>query len=369
MCKILPTVAKGICHSIIANLEGVVLTRWHTTRARLKDAAGIAGVSIRTVSRVINNSPEVSANTRARVLDVIKQLNYHPSSLGRRLSAGRSKTIGLNVPLTFDYVASDYFFLDIILGINRILTKNDYDLQIITMDEAGQDGRSCLNLFHEGRIEGLILMDPCVEDRLIAALQAENAPFVLIGRPPDEVLCNYVDNDNVKGAADLVDHLAGLGHEKIAIIAGMPELTVAQDWILGYRIGMRKNHLPERDDYVSHSQFTVESGRYEIGRVLHLTDRPTAVITGNDLLAVGAIRGAREMGVWVPEDLSVVTFNDTPLTRYFAPPITAMHGPITELAMRAADMLLAMLHGGEQERVVVIPCQLTVRDSSSAPPV
>lgn len=336
-------------------------------RASLKDIAKLAKVSIRTVSRVVNNSPLVNEETRHRVSKAIQELNYRPHEIARRLSTGTSKTIGLFVPFSTDYVAGDLFFLDIILGISKILNKEDYDLQIFTIDDANQNEDFYLNLYRERRIEGMILTTPCVDDHLVLDLLRHDIPFVLIGRPNEGVLCDYVDNDNVKATSDLIDYLAGLGHSKIAIIAGPPNLTVTQDRIAGYKLGHKLHGLDYVEDYICLSLFTCESGEKETQRLLQLPEPPTAIITGNDFLAVGAITGAKRMGKKIPADLSIISFNDTPLAAYYDPPITTVRAQIMELATKTAEMLLAKLKKTKQkERVVIIPCELVERSSCSA---
>jgi LacI family transcriptional regulator len=340
--------------------DGVKLGR----RATIRDVASRAGVSHQTVSRVINASTSVSARTRERVLGAIDELGYVPSSIARGLSSNRTHSLGL---VTDDI--SDFFFGHMVAGAEAEARRRGYFLMIASV-ERGDDERGYLRLMLERRVEGLILARPSVplnREHLVAVRRAR-VPLVLVGssRVPGVVIA---DTDNRRGGYDATRHLLELGHRRIATIVGPPGWQSAVARREGFRQAIREVGVEadvtleeEADDW------GIDAGEAAAARLLARGFAFTALFAHSDLIALGAIARLRQAGLRVPEDVSVVGFDDLPVAAVVDPPLTTVHQPMQEVGAFAAGLLLDQLGRPRpaRGRVHLLPTALVERASTRA---
>jgi DNA-binding LacI/PurR family transcriptional regulator len=313
--------------------------------ATIRDVALRAGVSHQTVSRVINASPNVADSTRSRVFAAIQELGYVPSPIARGLTSNRTHSLGL---VTDDI--SDFFFGHMVAGAEAEARRRGYYLMIGSI-ERRDDERGYLRLMFERRVEGLILARPSVPLRgepLIAARRA-GVPLVLVcagtSSVPGVVI---VDVDNRQGGYDATRHLLVRGHRRIATIIGPEEWPSSVARLQGYRQALEEFGVPvdptleERAD-----DWGVEGGEAAAARFLARPKKFTALFAQSDLIALGAIARLRQAGLRVPEDVSVVGYDDLPVAAVVDPPLTTIHQPMQEVGELATTLLLDQLQPGD----------------------
>ncbi|HTU01439.1 MAG TPA: LacI family DNA-binding transcriptional regulator [Candidatus Sulfotelmatobacter sp.] len=320
----------------------------------------LAGVSIATVSRVLNNVPgQVSLATRRRVLRVIRELDYRPNALARSLHQKRTHTIGLILPdITNPYYA------EIARGIEDAISRRDYTLITCNSDRKLDRISHSVALLREKQVDGIILGGGgTLGAPHFAALQGCGTRVVLIGRY--EVKLPAVRVDNVAGARAAALHLLGLGHRHIVVLAGPPSSSTSVDRLAGYRRAFEESAVPFPSRSLRHGDLRPHSG-YEAARRLFASSRPpTAILAANDQMAIGAMRAILECGLRVPDQVSVVGFDDIALASFVTPALTTMALPLHRMGVAAGEMILNPATGGRQE--VWFTPRLVVRESSAAP--
>ena len=334
-------------------------------RATIDDVAASAGVSIKTVSRVLNDEPNVRAETRERVLAAARQLAYQPNVSARRLASQRSFVIGL----LYDNPDSDYV-MGIQAGALEVCLPLDYHLLIhpcstlapSLVDEA-------LRLHHRSMVDGFILTQPVSDfEPLIGALARADIPFVCISQRPGPGAVACVSVDDEQAARRMTDHLISLGHRRIGFVMGHPAHGSSHDRLDGFRASLRAHGIAPEDAPVEQGLYTFDSGYSCAQRLLARDPRPTAVFASDDHMAMGVLTAADERRLAVPDDLSVCGFDDTPMARFASPPLTTVRQPIVEVARLAAQCLVGRLHGGEPgPGHVTLESKLVLRNSTSAP--
>jgi DNA-binding LacI/PurR family transcriptional regulator len=336
-------------------------------RATIRDVAALAAVSHQTVSRVINDQTSVAEPTRRRVLDAIAQLGYVPSPMARGLISNRTHTLGM---VTAD--VSDGFFARAVAGAEAEARRRNFYLIVGSVEEFAHDeeGTGYLRLMLDRRVEGLILARPGV---VIAPDQLERAtraaiPIVSIGslQLPGVAV---VDVDNFQGGLDATAHLIGLGHRTIATIVGPREWPSAEARLAGYRAALRMAGIPEDPALVEHApDWGLESGYAATERLLAAGRPITAIFAHSDLIALGAIRCLRSQGQRVPEDVSVIGYDDLPVAAYVDPPLTTVHQPMQEVGEQAAGILLDRIAAADvPDGPRLLPASLVVRQSTARP--
>ena len=331
-------------------------------RATIRDVAHAAQVSHQTVSRVINDADNVAPRTRARVLAAINRLGYVPSPMARGLISNRTHSIGM---VTAD--VSDGFFARAVAGAEIEARRRDYYLIVGSVEEhahGGDDGRGYLRLMLERRVEGLILARPGAPLRRD---QVRNAgiPLVSIGSL-DVPGFTLVDVDNRRGGFDATAYLTAQGHRAIATIVGPLDWPSAQARLQGYREALQEAGIPE-DAALEEAapDWGLESGRAATARLLERRVPFTAIFAHSDLIALGAIRELRVSGLRVPEDISVIGYDDLPIAAFVDPPLTTIHQPMREVGELAASLVLDGIAAGEldADTAHLLPASLVVRQS------
>ena len=335
-------------------------------RATAQDVATMAGVSPTTVSFVLNNveGMRISKETRERVLEAAKSLNYHPDSSAQKMARGKTSVIGLVLRQNPEKAYADLFLPDVMQGISSVIRENDYKLLFIPLPPEDKE-KSYLKLINERHVDGLIVSGPTEDDQELIEAHNDGAKIVLMSKVRN---CKipYIDIDNQKGAESAVNHLISLGHERIAVISNTSiNYASSKDRIEGYQNALAKHNLPFDEKLVFYGDRTPESGYHAMKELLSIKPLPTAVFIASDTVALGALNALYENGIRVPEEIAIVGFDDIALARYVIPPLTTVHLPAYSLGLGAASMLIQQLNNDFSEsNEIILQTRLIVRESS-----
>ncbi|MFD8610702.1 LacI family DNA-binding transcriptional regulator [Streptomyces sp. NPDC059631] len=338
----------------------------------MADVARSAGVSVATVSHVLNGTRPVLPHTRQAVLDAVEQLGYTPNGLARSLVTARTRSIGLAVS-----AISNPYFTEILQGVEAHALEHGYSLLIADPHDDPVHERTVVQLLHERRVDGMIVAPSARPDALVAYLARHAVPTVFLDRlidaapgtgTPDAPGFDQVCADSAEPTALLVTHLAGLGHRRIGLVAGLPGLSTTRERITGYRHGLAAAGLPHDERLVVHGDSAADGGRRATAALLSLAAPPTALVTANNAMTIGALRALRERGLSVPGDLALCCFDDFDWADLFSPGLTAIAQPGRELGARAVQVLLDRLAAPEAPaRTVRLPCAFVHRTSCGCP--
>ncbi len=339
------------------------------------DVARRAKVSTATVSKVLSNTPYVSQDTRQRVLDAVHELGYSPSLAARSLTGNRTFVIGLAIPYDPDYLFSDPFLLQLICGVEGVANERDYNLLFSTARQS--DPRSAYTrILRTGYVDGVITYESIMSEEPSRQLEKTGIKRVTIGYPLQDAensghFANAIHSDDYNGALEATNHLISLGHRRIGVINGPANFMVAMDERLrGYREGLAKHGLEFDPALLNYGDFTMESGYQAARPLLQLSPRPSAIFSFNDRMALGAIRCAKELGLNVPRDLSVVGFDDIEMAVAAEPPLTTIRQSAIELGQTAAHKLFGLINNeSEPFDQIVLPTKFIVRSSTAPCPL
>src|SRR5581483_3851988 len=333
-------------------------------RATIREIARAAGVSIATVSRVINGRPDVSPQTREAVLRVVREHGFSTNRNARALSGGRTGLVGVTVPI----VEAAYFAV-ILAGAAEALYE--HDMRIVLCPTLHQHERevTLLDRLMHGTTDGALLMLPEESNAELRALQETGYSFVVVDpRVKLDEGIPAVSAANASGARAATDHLLSLGHRRIAAISGPAEWMASSERLNGYRSALAAAGVLPDPELVVESDFSIESGEAAAGALLDLPDRPTAIFGFNDNVAIGALRAAKARGLHVPDDLSVVGFDDSEQSGLVTPALTTVRQPLAEMGRMAVSLLLRLLdHQRVEAMSIELATRLVVRDSTAAP--
>ena len=326
--------------------------------ATIRDVARRAGVSVATVSRVLNRTGLVKDETSQSVLAAARSLRYVPNVAARSLSIRRSHTIGVVLP-----DVHGEFFSELIRGIDLAARSQGYHLLV---SGSHSDAAEMLEVVEamRGRVDGLAVMAPDVGLDALNAEVASGFPLVLLNS--SDARHHAIMIDNFGGARQMMRHLTGLGHDRIAFIKGPAQNTDARERLRGYRYGMRGTGGAAKIEIAG--DFTEQSGHDAVRAILGMPVQPTAIFAANDSMAVGAISALAEAGVAVPGEMTVVGFDDIPIARYIAPPLTTIAVDIAELGRRTFELLVRAIAARNTEPSQEwVATTLVARKSSSNP--
>jgi LacI family transcriptional regulator len=299
----------------------------------IRDVAREAGVSVATVSRVLNDSGPVRAETRQRIAEVAHRLQFTPNPTARSLSTRCTYTIGVLLPDLYGE-----FFSEVIRGIDQTVQKHRYHVLISSSHNEPSEVARALRAMR-GRLDGLIMMVPDLELSTIAQFLPHRIPVVLLNADLEQIEYESLNIDNVGGARAVTSHLIELGHRRIAMIQG-PELNRdARDRARGFTEAMAARGLKVDPALLLRGDFTEASGFRATRSLLQQSPDVTAIFAANDSMAVGALSALRDAGRNVPEDVAVVGFDDIPIAEYLSPPLTTVRVSIAHLGERAADRM------------------------------
>jgi len=328
----------------------------------INDVARLAGVSKKTVSRVLNEEDSVHPLTREKVYAAMSQLNYRPNISAKRLAQGRSWVVGLIL-----HRASWHYIDLIIQGALSVLNQAGYKLIIHSCDVEGEEGReNVLQLVRERQVDGLIFIPPTDNaSELLQQLHAWKTPFVRISSSDVIYHWPFVANDDFQGAFDMTSHLLDLGHRRIGFIQGDPSHSSSHQRLLGYVAALEKYNVSPDDDLIKSGDFFFDSALEAAISLLTSSHPPTAIFASNDDMAAGVLSAAHSLGIHVPLELSVAGFDDVPLARHVWPPLTTVHQSIYDMAQEATQLLLQLMAGESPDHLHrVMPTSLVVRAST-----
>jgi LacI family transcriptional regulator len=330
----------------------------------IRDVARRAGVSTMTVSRVINSSGYASPETRKRVEQAVSELGYVPNAVARHLRSRRTKTIAL--------VLSDItnpFFTTIARGVEDAAAVRGYAVMFANTDESESEEMQYLRILAQRQIDGVLLVPAGSSAEPFRLMRTRSIPVVVIDRRVTARDVDQVHCDSVRGAEQLVQHLIALGHSRIAIISGRRNISTSVDRVAGYERALTEAGIAVDPDLIRYDSFSRKAGYDRAKDILAISPRPTAIFAANNFIAFGALRALRECGLHVPDDMSLVAFDDLPDDWHDDPLLTVLAQPAYDVGRTAAELLLDRLAGKDESRrqVVVLPGELIIRRSSAPP--
>lgn len=331
--------------------------------ATIKDVAKLAGVNPALVSRVVNNDPTLSIrdDTRERIINAISELNYKANSIARSLRMKVSKTIAVIVA-----DISNPYYVEVIKGAQKAASEKGYNLVLFDTEEDAQKERDYIDIIVERCIDGVILTSVYIEDNTIELLKKHNLQYVFVHRTTRSLSGSCVTADDIKGVMLSVQHLAAEGHTKIAHLAGLLYTEPGLQRLEGYRKSLMKYGLEFRSDYVVEAGFNEKGGYNTMKKLLYLDEPPSAVIAANDLVALGAMRAIIEQGLKIPDDISIIGFDDIWVSQKINPPLTTVKYNIYEIGYTAAQMLIKKISKESLEsETVIMDVELNIRGSTA----
>jgi len=329
---------------------------------QIKDVAAKANVSVATVSRVLNNNPHVKPHLRERVLHAINELGYQPSGIARNMRSQSIHVIGL--------IISDIqnpFFTALVRAVEDVAYENQYTVLLCNSDEDVRKEQLYIDVLSKERVAGVIIV-PTGKECYTPLLNLK-VPIVAVDRKVPDLVTDSVVIDNVAGAYAATTHLIQLGHRRIGLV-GAP-LTVSVGWERrqGYEQALREYQIPVDESLIRTGNFK-ESGGYQAAQaLLSLDPRPTAIFSVNNLMTMGTLEAIHERGLRLPDDISVVGFDDMPWLSLLTPPLTTVRQPTYQIGLEAARLLFRRLQGEcpESPQAIVLQPELILRGSTSAP--
>ncbi len=323
------------------------------------DVAREAGVSYGTVSRVINDSPNVKLETRERVKEVIERMGFVGNSSARSLVSGKSHVIGLLIPdLGTAYIG------EIIRGIDIELESIHYNLMLYTTHRQETKESGYISSLIQSGVDGVILILPRNPANYLEKLRALHYPYVLVDHQGIDDQGPAVGATNFQGAYDATEYLLELGHRQIAFITGSMDLGCSQERLAGYKSALMKNRIPFRSEWVIEGDFEQATGYGGANTLMSLSNRPTAIFASNDMMAFGVMNAVRDMGLKIPADISVIGFDDIFQASQTMPGLTTVHQPLEQMGREATRLLIEMMqHKDITIGKVDLPTRLVLRDS------
>ncbi|GAA1710477.1 LacI family DNA-binding transcriptional regulator [Fodinicola feengrottensis] len=303
----------------------------------MAEVARLAGVSIATVSHVLNGTRVVREQTREAVLAAIGESGYTHNTVARSLVTQSTRSIGVVVS-----AISNPSLVEVLQGIEAALVRAGYTLLLADSHDEPADELAVVQTLHQRRVDGLIVAPSTDPVRTIGYLADRAVPAVFVDRMVDDRF-DQVGPDNAEPVAALVDHLASNGHRRIAFVRGRPGLSTTIERDHGYRLGMSRRGLPITDELVVDGDSEQHAGCKAMHALLDLPERPTAVVVGNNSMTIGAVRAIREAGLTVPDDIALVAFDDFPWAEDFSPRLTVMAQPTREIGTCAVQLLMDRL--------------------------
>jgi len=319
--------------------------------ATIYDVAKKAGVGIGTVSRVINNSPQISPKTRQKVLKVINELKYQPSAMAQSLARKKTNTIACIVP-----ILTGYFYFELLNGIQQAMSDHGYDLILYSVDKIEKKEEIIKRTIRERKVDGVLLISLPLSEKLVAKFQESKLPIVLVDSYSNEL--DSITVENKHGALVATEHLIDLGHKRIAMINGNLNSVPAVDRLKGFKTALSNHKISYDDSLVINTNstndpeilyndgFNKKAGYTAMNQLLDLNkNRPTAVFVSSDIQAIGAIKAIQEQGLNIPQDIAVIGFDGIELSGYLG--LTTMKQPMFEMGVIAVERLIDKIQNPE----------------------
>lgn len=333
--------------------------------ASIKDVAIAAGVSTSTVSRIINENPAISAETREKVLKVMKDLDYVPNSMARALSNQRAFTVTLAINADDAKSFNNPFFYEVMHGIEKVVYQKDLCLIIANMQTFIKKESILTWLISGKRTQGIILPSSLAGEKNIRELNRHHFPFVVFGEPDSPEPLNWVDVNNRQGGQQAVDHLLRQGYKRIAFISGNRRELFNKNRFLGYKDGLERNGLAFRESYAIEGGNTKADGFAMMRTLLDAAERPDAVICTDNIMSLGILKAIQTAGLSVPQDIGIVSFDNFPVADLADPPLTTVDVDVYELGVQTAQMLFKLIDNPlSRQQQTLIATQIQAREST-----
>lgn len=332
-------------------------------KVTIVEVAEKAGVSLGTVSRVINNDVHVAPETRERVSAVMREMGYVANRQARGLKGSKTNVVGMLAPdLGTGYIG------EIMHGIDAELALHDLDLMLFTTHRTAAKEANYVANMVQGMVDGLLLVLPRNPVDYMGTLTRRNFPFVLIDHQGTGNPCPSVGATNWQGAYNATEYLVKLGHTRIGFITGSMDLGAAIDRLDGYKSALKVHHIREDAQLIYKGNFFQPDGYAGASALLDIADPPTAIFASNDVMAMGAMDAVRSRALRIPEDVSILGFDDIPQAASVRPALSTVRQPLEQMGRLATQMLIDKLKNPEKEiGRIELPTELVSRDSTSSP--
>lgn len=326
----------------------------------LKDVAKLAGVGLGTASRVLNNHPSVTDETKKLVLEAMKQLNYQPNAIARSLKMNSTRTVGIIIP---DITSA--FFPEVIRGIEDIANERNYNIILCNTDLDFEKERTALNMFHEKKVDGVLFISNTVSEGTMNKFYEMDIPVVLISTKDDNNTLPSVTIDNEEAAFAAVDYLCSLGHRKVAMLSGRYEdPNAGRPRVEGYLRALKQNKVTFDQTLFCEANFDYKSGYETMKSLLVENNIPTAVFAASDTMAIGACKAILEAKLSVPMDISIIGFDGIEAAEFFYPSISTIVQPRYNMGAEAMKLLTKLMNNEEvEEEHLILDFQLAQRES------
>ncbi len=330
----------------------------------IADIAKRAKVSRMTVSRVLNDSGPVAPSTAEKIKSIMTELNYHPNLIARSLSSKRTMTIGVVIPKT-EKLFLDNYIAQILSGVTDIAQKNNYRIMLIPVNHSNEIEGNYLTYARSKLFDGLILLKAKTNDPRLSELAKSGFPYIMVNYRKFGDNYNFVDSENIKGAELAVEHLYKKGHRKIAFIAGSMDEVNARDRLKGYKNILKKYGLPFKDEYIIYGDFNKETAFENSKKLLELDNRPTAIFSSDDYMALGVIEQIKNFGLSVPKDISVIGFDNIEIGEFSKPALTTVKQPMYEIGKTSSEALLSLIKQVKKSPIrLMLKTELVIRESA-----
>ena len=331
----------------------------------IKDVARLAGVSPSTVSRTCTNHPSISRQTKAKVRKAMQELGYEPNFQASNLASKNSRTIGIILPDSESEVYQNSFYLEAIRGIGQFCNQKQYMNTLITGSTEKEVLQVIKTMLNSGRADGFIVLYSKRDDEVLEYLYDNGITYVLVGKAsfnPNQVI--YIDNDNIQAAKEATDYLIQLGHEKIAFLGTDNNSMFIQDRKNGYMMSLMDHEIPVHPEYFLEYNMSQEESDDSLRRLLTSENAPTAILVSDDILAVALEKILIELGIRVPEQLSIISFNNSLFAKLTNPPLTSVDINSYQLGIEAASQIINHIENPNLLATkIIVPHRIIERNS------
>ena len=336
------------------------------TKLTLEELGKLAGVSRSTVSRVVNNQPDVKPDVRERVLRVIEQTGYIPNPAARSLASKRSGILGLVIPRNVATFFGDPYFSRLTQGITQACYASGYMLSLFLFFTKEDEQMLLPHIAQTSFMDGVIVQATTDSDPVIPHLKKSAMPFLVLGSLIHmDADVHFIDVDNTTGAFNAVAHLIKLGRRRIAHITGVLDNRAAVDRKIGYEQALRAHDLPVDPKLIVAGNFSEEGGYAAVQDLL--PHKPDAIFVATDTMAFGAVRAIKDAGLSIPRDIALIGFDDLPPARNSTPQLTTVRQPIRRFGLSAVEVMIDIIKNGNQpKRSALYDTELIIRDSCGA---
>ncbi|NPV81806.1 MAG: LacI family DNA-binding transcriptional regulator [Firmicutes bacterium] len=329
----------------------------------IKDVAAEAGVSIASVSKVLNDPHYGSLKTRAKVLEAIKKLGYRPNNIARSMVMGKTNMIALVIP-----DVRNQFFTVVARGVEDVASKYDYRVMLCNTDEDALKQQKYLEVFQSKVVDGFIIAVASERDRYLEKVDKGSIPFVLIDRVCEGIPVDAVLLDNKGGAYRATTHLLQLGHKRIGFIMGKQDTLPGRERLKGYLEALRESDLEPDENLIRDGGFTIEGGYDATRAVIAARPAPTALFVSNNAMTIGCLRAISEAAIKIPDQLAVVGFDDSEWAEFFTPRLTVVRQPAYTMGTIAGEILFQRIFGNapQERQEIILKPELVIRESCGA---